>query len=56
MKEMTMARLYCIKHELHGKLHVCFVEATSELDAIIQARSVIKDNCNVSHIISVSLA
>jgi len=51
-----MERLYCIKHELHGRQHVCFVKATSELDAIMQARRAIKDNCNVSHIISVSLA
>lgn len=51
-----MEKLYCIKHELHGRQHVCFVKATSELDAIMQARGAIKDNCNVSHIISVSLA
>ena len=50
-----MKKLYCVKHELHGKQYTCLVKAPSELDAIIQARGAIKDNCNVSHIISISL-
>ena len=51
-----MEKLYCVKLELHGKAHDSYVKAMSELDAIMQARTLIKDWNNVAHIISVGLA
>lgn len=51
-----MEKLYVVKHELHGKVHVAYVRATSELGALMEARTAAKDSCNVSHVISISLA
>ena len=51
-----MEKLYCVKHELHGKIHVSFVKAISELDALMEARMTIKDYCNISHVICIALA
>ena len=51
-----MTKVYYVKLEKHGKEHVVFVNATSELDAIMEARNVTKDFLNNAHIICVSLA
>lgn len=51
-----MEKLYSVKLELHGKEHVSYVTAVSEIDAIMQARTLAKDWNNVAHIISVGLA
>jgi len=47
---------YLVKLEKHKKISYILVDAVSELDAIMQARSEIKDHTNTSHIVSVSLA
>lgn len=50
-----MEKRYFVKFELHGKKHISYVNAVSEVDAIMQARTIAKDWCNVAHIIAVNL-
>lgn len=51
-----MGKLYYVKFELHGKEHISYVNAVSEVDAIMEARTLAKDWCNVAHIICVGVA
>ena len=51
-----MTRKYLVKLEKNKKVGYYLVDAVSELDAIMQARTEAKDHTNTSHIVSVSLA
>lgn len=49
-----MEKQWHVQLELHSKNHDVFVNAANEIDAIMVARTVVKDYCNVSHIIQVN--
>jgi hypothetical protein len=51
-----MEKLWYVKYELHGKEHIAFVNATSELDALMEARTKAKDWCNTCHVICIAPA
>lgn len=43
-----------IVYELHGKMGSVRVRAADELHAIMEARTVIRDWCNVCHVVSIT--
>lgn len=47
---------FLVKLEKYKKISYILVDAVSELDAIMQARTELKDHTNTFHIVSVSLA
>ena len=46
-----MEKPWHVKLELNNKKHDVFVNASNEIDAVMIARTIVKDYCNVSHVI-----